>query len=109
MTKNTLYGYNDIKILDAYLEEYHYNTEKLRDYFAVRDWEKYSKIVKRIRLSSKSVGANALYDEATLMEMAAGFDYKPYIMNHHEKLLRDYAKVRENIKRRILCRPRYIA
>lgn len=108
MTGNALYSYDEIKIFDAYLEDYHYNIEKLRDFFATRNWVEYGEIVNRIRLDSEAVGAEALYNEAVLLEMAAGFQYKPYIMNHHEKLLRDYASVREIIKKRILCQSKYI-
>ena len=72
--------------------------EVLETTFAKKDWKNYQINVHALKSTSRTIGANAVSDEAKQMEEAAKGQDEQYIMMHQEELMKHYEILKKQLK-----------
>ncbi|MBR2775434.1 MAG: response regulator [Selenomonadaceae bacterium] len=71
--------------------------DKIQEKFDAKDWKNYQILVHALKSTSLSIGAEKLSEEAKNLELAAKNGAEEEILANHAALIKDYAKVREEI------------
>ncbi len=84
------------EVLLAYVEGD--KCERLNGFFEQEDWENYRILVHALKSTSLTIGAEALSEQARLLEMAAKKDEVDYIKKKHVSTMEEYVRLLRQIK-----------
>ena len=85
-------------VLEVYVEVADKKCEEMTGYYEQEDWENYRIIVHATKSSSKTIGADDLFETAKALELAAKSTNVDYIREHHAEFMEKYRKITDAIK-----------
>ena len=88
-----------LNLLCDYADSYDKKRHDLTELVDKHDWNEYGVLVHAIKSSSKTVGADDLYNMAKKLEEAAKNSDETVIMAEHSKMMEEYKDIAEKIKK----------
>lgn len=86
-----------IEMLKDYVGAYEDKVQDLERFFEGKDWREYQTMVHALKSTSKTIGANVIYEQARSLEEASGKVDVDFIEKNHGKLLGDYKVITDKI------------
>lgn len=86
-----------IEMLKDYVGAYEGKVQDLERFFEGKDWREYQTMVHALKSTSKTIGANVIYEQARSLEEASGKVDVDFIEKNHGKLLGDYKVITDKI------------
>lgn len=74
----------------------------MKKYYNVRDWHNYEILVHALKSTAKMIGIADLSEKAKALELAAKGNEEPFILDHHEQMVRDYGRITADIREQLL-------
>ena len=88
-------------VLGDFALEHKSKSQNIQDSFNAKDWKNYSVFVHSLKSSSKTIGANELFELAAQSEAAADDEDVATIDKNHDKIIDMYVKIVEVIRANI--------
>ena len=92
---------DSVEFYKEILRDYYYSYEKkikeLNQYYSEKNWSAYHIVIHAAKSTSKSIGANAIYEEALRLEEAVKGNDEEYIFENHVRFIEMYRDTAENI------------
>lgn len=85
------------EILQDYYDSYEKKIKELNEYYSEKNWNAYHIVIHSTKSTSKSIGANKIYEEALRLEEAIKSDNEEYIFENHNQFMKMYRDTAENI------------
>lgn len=96
------YCENDEELYRALLQEYaqsaSHKAQEIEQYFDARDWENYAIAVHALKSSSKTIGAQSLFEVAKRLEAAADAGREDVIVAEHGAMISLYERISAAIR-----------
>ena len=89
-----------IKILQGFCNDYEASQLQLKNLFENKEWKDYTIAVHGIKSSMKSIGAAQISELARRLESAGRENRIDYIIEHHEELISEYAKLYAQLRKK---------
>ena len=84
-------------MLKDYVGAYEGKVQDLERFFEGKDWREYQTMGHALKSTSKTIGANVIYEQARSLEEASGKVDVDFIEKNHGKLLGDYKVITDKI------------
>lgn len=86
-----------IDVLRDYVESYGEKSHNLNKFYNDKNWHDYQILAHSLKSSSKTIGANEIFELAKMLEEAASISDCDFILKNHETLLKLYHELTDKI------------